>query len=999
MVRTLLVVLALTLVGPQAAAQLDLPDQMRGPRRDSRTRSGDLLLPRGRAGELPERAPDSARPAELPEPDGLSEISGPSGDRAAALVAELAAIEGHDSSAARSYAAQLETLGEPGLRAAVAALELESPTALCAAARLILRRGEGAEREALWRRIEGRTPQGAASALLTSCGDVDPTFLTDGRLVTLLEHPQSAMRAAAARQLETRERRALLPSLMPALESDRTDTRERAIELVAGITDPAVVPLLMARLRDESAQVAYRAAELLAELPDDAVADRLFESVRSNSRLFRDTAYALVALVEREDRTGVGLLENRDVPMLLEGLRGGDPFVRGASAVALAGIGFRSSAREATAWLDREVPDRLLAAIVGDEFHSDFSSLLVPARRRLSLISGERFGADGPAWARWWAENGREFRARRAAIDVAPGDEQSLSLAVRGDVGEGSAYVLLGTAAGEPRGAFGEVVYVGPDEATALVRRLGLAGVFGAERLPGHYGGRGRLRTLEVGIAGQVKRFSFAEDFDAAWFDELVQAANEIRSRNRWQRYWNHERHATRRDFFDAERDWWIEPRTDEERDVRLKGLILDALAGADSARRDALVDELSLLCAQEGVLRLEDHPQLLALLDRELFFGARAKGLLTLAIRSLSSTPSGLVDAQLARELFDRVYALFDASALDGLEQVLAATDSSLALALASDPRPIARSVAARRLARLGGPQHVERLRELVEDEIEVVQASTVEAIGLGGLDELGTEVLVQARIGTGSVRVAALRAAGRLRVEGARDAMLAAMASSDSQLQRAAVEGLADLADPATAALMTSFLRRGSDSPHYAAARRGLLALGEQAWPELRQLALAERIESRREAALLLSEQGAPEAVPLLIQVLVSEPEDARVAHELAILTCIDYRTDPEPARSWMAWWDVAVQDSSLAWFRGAQERAGLPAAPPGSLEGAGNRLGAESLLETLAVEQEPLLVERAERELERLLGRPLERPADARLHAEWRALLRESIATRFP
>jgi HEAT repeat protein len=227
----------------------------------------------------------------------------------------------------------------------------------------------------------------------------------------------------------------------------------------------------------------------------------------------------------------------------------------------------------------------------------------------------------------------------------------------------------------------------------------------------------------------------------------------------------------------------------------------------------------------------------------------------------------------------------------------------------------------------------------------------------------------------------------------------MLAALASSDATLQRAAVEGLADLRDPATSALLTSFLRRGPDSPNYSAARRGLLALGREAWPELRQLAIAEALEARREAGLLLAEQGAAEAVPILIRVLRDAPDDARVAQELAVLTCVDFRDDLEPVRAWTDWWANAVQDDSLAWFRGAQERAGLQAAPVGSLAGEGTRRGAESLLETLAVTGQPLLVERAERELERLLGRAVERPADPSLELEWRTLLREEVAARFP
>ncbi|MEO0651387.1 MAG: hypothetical protein AAFZ65_11995, partial [Planctomycetota bacterium] len=222
--------------------------------------------------------------------------------------------------------------------------------------------------------------------------------------------------------------------------------------------------------------------------------------------------------------------------------------------------------------------------------------------------------------------------------------------------------------------------------------------------------------------------------------------------------------------------------------------------------------------------------------------------------------------------------------------------------------------------------------------------------------------------------------------------------MGSGDAELQRAAVEGLALLADPSTAALLVSFVRRGPESSLYLPARAGVLALGDAAWPELRRLAISDRPELRREAGLLLAEQGAADAVPILIQLLLEVPDDGRVLNELAVLTCVDFRGDTEPARSWSAWWETAVQDGSLAWFRGAQERAGIDAAPLGSLEGEGTLAGAQSLIETLALPGSPPLAERAERELERLLGVDLERPADRALDAEWRALLRERAVEHY-
>lgn len=999
-----------------AALQLDLPRQMEKARSGtSRQQGGDLVLPRKArsAPEAPEvTASEPAAPPADEAPAG-DDVVGPAG-RAVELLGQLAGDERYESEAVATVAAQLEVLGEAGLQAARSALQLNRTAPLVAAARVLLRRADPTDREALRVRLMGRLPGGAPVPLLEAIAAVDPTFLDDETLVALLDHRQGGMRAAAGRRLAERSRGALLPALMPALRAERTDTRVRALELVAGVDDEAVVPLLLDRLEDESAQVAWRAVELLAEHPSEAIAPELFARLRRSTMLFRDGCYALLALVEREDRRGQGLLTEADAPQLLENLRGPDPFARAAAAIALAGIGFRSEHREATQWVDLEVPHQLIGSVVGENFHTDFSSIQRPARRRLALLTGQHFGADGPAWARWWKDNAKSFTARRATIVVEPGDEGTVTVAFRGNLADPEAFVLVGPQATEPRSLLGEVLYIGPEEALALTRLLAREGLFGRDRLPGQYGSGGALRTLEVEVAGQLKRFSFAGPSDEPWFDAIVAMARDLRDRNAWQRYHDPQRYATRREFWAAERGWWLEPRTDRERRERMKSLVLDALAGARSGERDRLVGDLEELCAVPGVLALADFETLRLVLRKELIFGPRAERITDLALRAagleprdgepaapgaadVSAAPARQADVELARLLFDELYELFRETAAEGLRRTVAAAPLELARGLATDSRALARAIAASRLATSRAAIDVALLRALMDDEQHLVQAAAVESAGAGGLEELRTEVLVRARIGPPVVRTAALRAAGQLGGEGARDAMMAALGAEDAGLQRAAVEGLASLRDPSTAALLSSFVRRGPGTPHYAPARAGLLALGDESWPELRQLARSDRIEARREAGLLLAEQGAPDAAPTLIEVLLDDPSDARVAQELAVLTCVDLRDGDDPGRAWAAWWERAVQDDSLAWFRGAQERAGLAAAPVGSLEGRGTHVGAASLIETLSLD-DPILVERARRELSRILGRELERPPAPELRPEWRELLRAEVERHF-
>jgi HEAT repeat protein len=998
--RSLLLVWLAT--APPALAQLDLPDQMRAARRGtSGPQKSGLILPPARpepGGAEAAPGPATPAPTEAPPAPAPDDLVG----RAAAVLDRLRGRDLYDPLESRTAAAELEALGQAGEQAARATLTLDHPSTLVAGVRVLLRRGTAEDRQRIGARLTGHLDRALGQVLLEAIAETDPTFLDDGRLVALLDHDQGTMRAAAERLLGQRSRGALLPALLPALGSNRADTRQRALELIAGVQDAAAVPLLEDRLGDASARVARRAVELLAAHPSPEVDRSLLQRLGSARALDRGRAYVLLALVEREDRSGRAILDPALVEPLLEGLRTGDPLVRGACATALAGIGFRSTSRDGTPWLDREVPHQLVGAVVGDQFHDHFSALQEPARRRLSHLSGERFGADGPAWSGWWVREAEHFRARRAHLEVGPGDEESVALTFRGTLAGGEAFALVGPAAAEPRGLLGEVVYLGAEEARALVLELGRLGLFTVERLPGQFGSGGGLRTLELDIAGQQKRIAFAGTATEPWFDSLLETARELRDQNRWQRYFDPARFASRRAFWAAERPWWIEPRSEAQRLQRTKELVLAALGGARSGDRDRLVEELEQLCAASaaqgaGALQESDFAPLLDVLRNELYFGPRAERLTRLA---LATRGDGPLDLAPARSLFDLLYELFHETAAGGLRDVVTAADLALAAALAEDSRPLARALAAPRLARSDRPEDRAVLRRLLEDEVELVQAAAVEAVGEAELGEFSTDVLVRARIAPPLVRSAALRAAGRVGGEGARDALIAGLGNADAELQGAAVAGLAALRDPATASILLSFVRRGPDSVHYQVARQGLLELGSAAWPDLEQLARAERLDLRREAGLLLAEQGAPSAAPPLIDVLIADPRDTRAAEELAVLTCTDLRANDDPGRAYAAWWQRTVQDDALAWFRGGQERAGIDAAPLGSLEGAGSRQGALSLLATLGLETEPILRERALRELRRLLERPeLIPPATADQRGAWLEELRALIERRYP
>jgi HEAT repeat protein len=292
-------------------------------------------------------------------------------------------------------------------------------------------------------------------------------------------------------------------------------------------------------------------------------------------------------------------------------------------------------------------------------------------------------------------------------------------------------------------------------------------------------------------------------------------------------------------------------------------------------------------------------------------------------------------------------------------------------------------RAAAARVLARFPDSDPVSALLPMLTDKVTDVQVACIESLGELRAESARTELLVRARLGVKPVRIAALLAVGKLRGEYVLDALLLALSEGDPELREAAVHGMVELQDPASAPFLVSLLADPSSPQLTEAARAGLLRLRERAWPELRRALVSSTPPGKLEAALVLAEQCAPEAVPILLGALTANPRDVRVGAELALLTCVDFRAQQDPAANWWDWWDGVVHDNAGSWLRAALERLQLH--PPGAeaLAGRGTKEGRAFVLSLLA-RPEPWLVERARRELARMLAievEPLPPPGAAR------------------
>ncbi|TAJ03457.1 MAG: HEAT repeat domain-containing protein, partial [Planctomycetota bacterium] len=707
----------------------------------------------------------------------------------------------------------------------------------------------------------------------------------------------------------------------------------------------------------------------------------------------------------REERSGELVFTAEDAPLFAAQLGSRTPLTRVSAALVLAGLGWRWEGAEATPWLDREVPDVLVRELAGAEFHPDIAALAWPAQKRLARLSGESFGADGPAWARWWVETGPAFRARRAVIAAPPERADELVLRYRA-LGEGRVFELCGPrATARAEGALA----LSSADAAALRTQLSELGLFGVRCEPGvRASGAGFARIVELECGGAGKAFGFGEANAEPWFEQACALARAAYEANAWQRLRDARVHAAQADFVAAERGFWDAERAASARARRRVELALGAWTGGEAAAQAAARADLEQLYFEPGIARDADFDAWrtrIAGAPLEPFdvgfalAGARAAaaaGAGAAPSGAAGASPSGAADAspsdglgaERARALLEALLAAQPAHAGPHLAALARDGGAPLALALASDARPAARAAAAGALAAFDQQDAFEALRRLTLDREEAVAAAALDAIGAARVALLRSEVRTRCMAEqepSALVRAAALRALGALgpppsgALEEPSGLALFLRAFGDAQpaIEEAAAQGLARYGDPAAAPVLLSLLSRPDDSALELAGRAGLVRLGAAAWPDLLRVAQSRTHPLRRKALLVLARQGCAQACSGLLELYTDAPGDAEFASELAVLTARDFAGAPDRVQAYWDWWDTAPHSDARAWWIDGAQRAGFDAPPPGALDapvGAAGRAWIERQLDS----GPEFLRERARRELALVGGAVADAPA---------------------
>jgi HEAT repeat protein len=1036
----------------QQQGGLDLPS---GPRRPARPEQ-PASSPAPAAGGAGASEPASAAPTGV---DGAPSADGTDAPRstpfgaasleglrpAVRLVYEtVAAAQKPEERVVKEGGRTLASYGADGLVAARVALDQDHAALFVLGVRTLLEAGSAEDHDEVLASIQRKMPAKAASSAVQALVELDPVRASPEVLVNLLRHPQTAARSAAQSALSARSNVDLLPLLEPVLRDPTADVRGRAVELITRIDDPSTLDVLLAHLDDKSPAVARRVCDALMRHASEHTDAALLALAFDDPLPMRREAHAWIALADREDHTLRAILGQRHVPQLLRALESPQPFMSGAAAVALAGIGFRSPDLEATRWLEHDVPARLVKLAAGFEYFDDFETIRPTGLRRLQQVAGVNFAGDGSAWTRWWLEYERSFRATRAVLPIDASNEDRIVVRVRAGDGS-SAFTLIGPALSatpsERIGIEGEEIWLDPTQVGGLVAEMRAEGLFGFERLPGTRGTLGLGgRSLELVVDDASKSFRFGDGLGSPWFDRIVDHARALREQNRWQRFPHPSTHVDRRGLYLAEREWWETERTPGERAARREALLLGFLQAARQDQREEALIELEVLAASSDVASHDDVPKLLALLDQEAFYTTRAKRLVVLTRRAAgidrtapeADTVQGAVTAEqpappvegsvaptppvaeggalaeplapfadaTAVELIRMLHDRFGPYAAEELASLLVARGREAVRAATGADEGLLRAVAATVLGRDTQPAEIELLRGLLEDPDDDVKIAAILALGRAKATAATVDITLLAGYAEGAVRQAALRALGTLGGEGALDVLVRALTGPDQRMKVPAAEGLAELRSAEAVPILMSLLRAGRRSDTFDAARSGIIALGSEAWNDLYAAMRAPSSELRREAALILSSQLVADSVPVLIRTLTEDAADAVVAAELAVITCVDHRTAPDPAEAWYRWWDEVDRRSPLAWFRATCEALSLRPPIAEAFANRGTRDARDFLIALIANADADWLVERARRELGRMLGVDLGPIPQGRAErALWLDTLSERLAAEAP
>ena len=209
--------------------------------------------------------------------------------------------------------------------------------------------------------------------------------------------------------------------------------------------------------------------------------------------------------------------------------------------------------------------------------YRDFGSVMPLAYSMLRRITGQNIPDHAPAWAKWWLDHGRRFRARRELIDVEDADIEATEVELHAPRADGGEKVRLTVVARQrPTFLHGQVFALPAAEMQELISLLRRRGFFDhKEADPSEVAPTAALLVVRVGDLDRKVAFDVDE---SALRGEVGGLIHDLAKRFTWQLWWDIARQPSWQLFFFENQKWFPEHPDPKAQADRLRVMITGAL-------------------------------------------------------------------------------------------------------------------------------------------------------------------------------------------------------------------------------------------------------------------------------------------------------------------------------------------------------------------------------------------------------------------------------------
>ena len=532
----------------------------------------------------PDPAEDAAKPApEAPPQDPVDSRPAGAVDPVEELFLKLSKWPAR---AGREAADALSGLGDKVEGRLIEGLDHNDWRVQASSAYALGRMGARRAAPSLIRAIREPTNRQSLSELMNALSRVDPER-GPGEILPFLAHSSARVRDAALAALPGALDSRFLPAISEIYETTRGAQKAVALGLFGRVPGAHERDEIFAALSDPETEVAHAAARLLGFRAGENGLARLLASAKEGT--MRQSSYAMIALTYAEDRRARWLQADDDA-LRIRGVRlllSDDPFYRGAAAVLLSNLAYRSDDAQLIELADKYLVPILLDTVAGGVFFSDYGAVEELVFRKLEKLSGETFGKNAPRWKQWWIRSGPTFTARRILRGVTAEELQLCVLDLRRTTPDGVTRAILFAGDRIPADqAPPRAVVLGPEDCLRVFKILNDARFFvgGSDAEDAVVGG-----FVEIGVTRGARRFDRRRAGAAA--EELAPLADQLFRLEDdliWQRFAPADP-ATRLAWL-ADRRAELATSPPEDRDDMVRGLALAGYAGFDRDGRFAAV-------------------------------------------------------------------------------------------------------------------------------------------------------------------------------------------------------------------------------------------------------------------------------------------------------------------------------------------------------------------------------------------------------------------------